>query len=189
MPYTIKEINREYFQRSMFFLYPILKVPPTASIKPKCTYLSWEGKYDVSDYRLICLFSKMDVEHPVKALHEKKYLLGNSRYETMYTVEDDGIVYVFNLENVSKDWDHLLDGSYSKISSYTKLCINDYFRTNTKTGGYMDSYLNPSKYYDIYSKLLDVDSDLLKDGVELLSKPDMVKEHLTLVNINSEISI
>jgi len=189
MPYTIKEVNREYFQRSMFFLYPVLKIPSSVSIKPTCTYLSWENKYDVTDKRLICLFPKIDIEQPMKALHEKKYLLGNSRYENMYMLEDGSIVYVFNLDNIAKDWDHLLEGRYSKLSAYVRLAINDYFRANLKTAGYMDSYLNPDKYYDIYAKLLGVDPDLLREGIELLSKPDMGKEHLTLTYVNSEMSI
>ena len=189
MPYTIKEVNREYFQRSMFFLYPVLKIPPTVSIKPTCTYLSWENKYDVSDQKLICLFPRIDIEEPMKAMHEKKYLLGNSRYENMYTLEDGSIVYVFNLDNVAKDWNNLLEGKYSKLSAYVRLAINDYFRAKLKTAGYMDSYLNPDKYYDIYAKLLGVDADLLKEGVELLSKPDISREHLTLAYVNSEMSI
>ena len=187
MPYTITEINRKYFQRSMFFLYPVLKIPSTIGIKPTCTYMSWEDKYDVSDYRLICLFPKIDIEKPMNAMHEKKYLLGNSRYESMYPLENGDVIYVFNLENVSKDWNHLLEGRYSKMSAYVRLGINDYFRANMKTAAYMNSYLNPDKYYEIYSKLLGVDVDLLKDGVELLSKPDITKEHL--VAVNSKISI
>lgn len=189
MPYTISEVNREYFQRSMFFLYPVLKIPSNASIKPTCTYLSWEGKYDVSDHRLICLFPKIESTSPIKALHEKKYLLGNSRYETMHVLEDERVVYVFNLENISKDWDRLLEGGYSKLSTYVRLSVNDYFRNTPKTAAYMDSYLNPSKYYDVYSKLLGVSVDLLKEGVELLSRPDITKEHLSVLHVNTEISI
>lgn len=187
MPYTIKEINKNYFQRSMFFLYPVLKIPPSVSIKPTCTYLSWEGKYDVSDHRLICLFPKIDHTQSMKAFHEKKHLLGNSRYETMHVLENEDVIYVFNLQNLSKDWGYLLEGKYSKLSAYIKLAVNDYFRANLKTAAYMDSYLNPSNYYEVYAKLLGVDADLLKEGVELLGKPDIGKEHL--IYVSSKISI
>lgn len=189
MPYSIKEINRDYFQRSMFFLYPVLKIPSTVNIKPICTYMSWENKYDVSDHRLICLFPKIDITEPLKAAHEKRYLLGNSRYEHMELLDDGRVIYVFNFENLQKDWNHLLEGRYSKLSAYVKLAINDYFRINSRTAAYMDSYLNPGNYYDAYSKLLGVDIELLKEGVELLSKPDISKEHLSAAVVNTKISI
>lgn len=189
MPYNIKEINREYFQRSMFFLYPVLKIPPHVNIKPTCTYLSWEGKYDVSDYRLICLFPKMDLTEPMKAANEKKYLLGNSRYETMEVLEDGRVIYVFNLENVHKDWNNLLEGKYSKMSAYVKLAINDFFRGNSKTLAYMDSYINPGNYYEAYGSMLGIETEILKEGVELLSKPDMSREHLLITHVTSELSV
>lgn len=189
MPYNIKGINREYFQRSMFFLYPVLKIPSHVNIKPICTYLSWEDKYDVSDYRLICLFPKMDLTEPMKAANEKKYLLGNSRYETMEELEDGRVIYVFNLENLQKDWNYLLEGKYSKMSAYVKLAINDFFRTNSKTLAYMDSYINPSNYYETYAKMLDIGTEVLKEGVELLSKPDMSREHFSITRVKSELSV
>lgn len=189
MPYNIKGINHEYFQRSMFFLYPVLKIPSHVNIKPICTYLSWEDKYDVSDYRLICLFPKMDLTEPMKAANEKKYLLGNSRYETMEELEDGRVIYVFNLENLQKDWNYLLEGKYSKMSAYVKLAINDFFRTNSKTLAYMDSYINPSNYYETYAKMLDIETEVLKEGVELLSKPDMSREHFSITRVKSELSV
>lgn len=189
MPYNIKGINREYFQRSMFFLYPVLKIPSHVNIKPICTYLSWEDKYDVSDCRLICLFPKMDLTEPMKAANEKKYLLGNSRYETMEELEDGRVIYVFNLENLQKDWNYLLEGKYSKMSAYVKLAINDFFRTNSKTLAYMDSYINPSNYYETYAKMLDIETEVLKEGVELLSKPDMSREHFSITRVKSELSV
>lgn len=187
MPYTIKEVNRRYFQRSTFFLYPGIKVPPHVEFKPLSTFLSWEDKYDVSDRRFICLFSM--IEGDLKKIHEKKYLLNNSRFEDFIELPDDKCLYIFNFDNLSKDWDCVVHGHYSKVSTYLKICIGDFFRSDQKSAAYMDSYVNPDKYYDQYSKLLDVELDLLKEGVELLSAPNLDKEHLLNKYINFEVSL
>ena len=187
MPHSIKEVNRRYFQRSMFFLYPGLRVPPHVQFKPVSTYLSWENKYDVSDRRLICLFPETQSE--LQKIHEKKHLLNNSRFEDFIELSDDKCIYVFNFDNLSKDWDCVVHGKYSKMSTHMKICIGDFFRADPKSLGYMDSYLNPASYYDQYAKILDVEQDILKEGVELLSLPDLGKEHLLNEHINFEVSL
>ena len=187
MPHTIKEVNRRYFQRSTFFLYPGLKIPPHVEIKPLSTFLSWENKYDVTDRRLICLFPP--IEGGLKKIHEKKFFLNNSRFEDFIELPEDKSLYIFNFDNLSKDWDCVVHGEYSKMSTHMKICISDFFRTEPKSAAYMDSYLNPATYYDQYSKLLDVEIDLLKEGVELLSAPDLNKEYLLNKYINLEVSM
>ena len=187
MPYTIKEVNRRYFQRSTFFLYPGLKVPTHVEIKPLSTFLSWENKYDLSDRRLICLFPT--IESQLQKIHEKKYLLNNARFEDFIELSDDKCLYVFNFDNLSKDWDCVVHGQYSKMSTHMRILIGDFFKNEQKSQGYMDSYINPDKYYDQYSKLLDVEQDLLKEGVELLSPPNLDKEHLLNKYINFEVSL
>lgn len=188
MVHSIKQINKEYFQKSMFFLYPMLKVPPSVEVKPECTYMSWEDKYDVDDKRLICLFPEIG-SSSMRKYHEKKYLIENRRYETMHPVEGGKTIYVFDFSNLSKDWTNLIAGNYSKLSTSVKLSVTDFFRMNPKTAAFMDSYIRPEKYYEVYAKLLNVDVELLKEGVELLGKPDMSREKLLSSQVNLEMSV
>jgi len=41
---------------------------------------------------------------------------------------------------------------------------------------YMDSFLFPEKYFNIYSELLGVNEEVLMEVGELCTKPDMEKE-------------
>ena len=41
---------------------------------------------------------------------------------------------------------------------------------------YMESYLYPEKYYEIYSELLNIPTSLLEEVIELCDKPNLKKE-------------
>jgi hypothetical protein len=56
--------------------------------------------------------------------------------------------------------------------------IRDHFDKNGSNYMYMDSFLFPEKYFNIYSELLGVDEEVLKNVGELCTTPDMEKEIL-----------
>jgi len=67
-----------------------------------------------------------------------------------------------------------------------KLIILSHYAKSKKNYVYVDSYLNPEMYFDIYSKLLECSPKLLKDVGELCDKPSLRKETLEITLKNLE---
>jgi hypothetical protein len=51
-----------------------------------------------------------------------------------------------------------------------------HFFDNGTVAEYMESYLYPEEYYEVYSDLLNVPISTLEEVVELCDKPDLEKE-------------
>lgn len=174
----IKNLYDEYFQKSKLFLYPLLDIGRTNSITPITTCLSWKDHYEVKDLALMCLYhTRDDAEFRT---FEKYKLLGNPLFKSVYEAENDKRVYVFNFSKHKKDWEHVINGQYSKLSVAHKAKIKSYFGVKNSNYVYVDSYLHPERYYDIYSRLLGVKIHILQETVELCSHPDMEKEELNV---------
>ena len=94
------------------------------------------------------------------------------------TVSMIAIIAVFDFSDLTDDWNNLLKGKYSKLTINVKRKISTYFQSNTANQVYINSYLYPKDYFEIYSELLQVDVTLLKEVGELCSKPDLEKEIL-----------
>jgi hypothetical protein len=181
----IKSLHDSYFQKSRVFLYPLLSIPRGTSVTPINTYTAWYGKNDHKDCKLFCLYHLRD-DKEFKDF-EKAKLFSSQYFEDFYEVEENKALYIFNLIDHKSDIELFLDGKYSKLSELTKTSIQSYFVKSKKNFVYIDSYLNPSLYYGIYSKLLDCDPKVLKTVGELCSKPDLEKE--TSKNIVKELDL
>jgi hypothetical protein len=179
----IKSLHNSYFQKSRIFLYPLLSIPRGTSVTPINTYTAWEGKYDHTDYRLICLYHLRD-DKEFKDF-EKTRLFSNQYFEEFSEVEDNKGIYVFNIQDFKNDIDLFYKGQYSKFSPYCKTCILDHFVRSKKNFVHVESYLNPEMYYATYSELLECDEKILKSVGELCSIPDLEKE--TSKNIVQEL--
>ena len=46
----------QYFQKSKIFLYPLLDIRKGEEFVPVETYIYWDGLYDESDYKYICIY-------------------------------------------------------------------------------------------------------------------------------------
>jgi hypothetical protein len=182
-PHKIKNVYEKYFQKSRVFLYPALSMRRGTSITPIETYVSWKevmGR-NVSklDVRLMCLYHLRDDDEFLK--FEEKKLINNPLFcDYFETEKKDKAVYMFNFEDYKEDWFHFLNGRYSKLSNSLKKSIMTFYGENKANYKLIDSYLNPSKYYDQYSDLLKVKKETLEKVVELCDKPNFEKECLTL---------
>lgn len=174
--YAITHLNSKYFQKSTFFLYPILKIPKT--IVPKGTYLSWEDHYTLEDKVFICVFEKFGKEVQLEA--ERKHLLSHPLYLDYYELENEDVIYVFSFKHNDKIIEKFLKGQYSTFSQPAKERIIEFYKPSGKTIKFINSYLHPQAYYKTYSELLNVPVELLEEVVELIDKPNLEKEHLTL---------
>jgi hypothetical protein len=152
----LKRIETQYFQKSQFFMYPLLKIPP--SLTPINTYISWQ-KIKPQDAKLICLFDKS--ENAELQQIEKLHILSNVYLSDMHIVKL-GLLYVFDLSAVKTNWDVFLDGEYSYLSKYVKSEILKFY--------------NYDQEKQMYAELLQVDPLLFHEDTELVQPPDLEKE-------------
>lgn len=173
----IKDLNKGYFQKSTFFLYPLLKI--SKKLLPMSTYVSWSHETGENKKMLICRYKKF-ASIADQAL-EKQFLLSHPNFVKFYELEDDTVVYLFFLNNkYNQVWDLFEKGAYSQFPYDVKLDILSFYRAGTITYDYINSYLNPTEYYTEYAELLNVSRDILKQGKELIDKPNMEKETLSI---------
>lgn len=175
---TIKSLYRDYFQKSRVFLYPALEIKRGVSVTPIQTYVSWEGRYQPQDRKFICLYNIREDEEFMR--FERIRLTGNRLFHDFIQVEEDMGIYVFDFGEMAYDWDLFLKGKYSQMGPVHKRKIRDFYGSYSSNYEYIDSFLEPRRYYKVYSELLDVDIDLLKEVGELCSKPNLDDESLVM---------
>lgn len=180
----IEKLYGKYFQKSRSFLYPLLGIKRSAAFSPSGTYVSIPGYIGPEDLKLIVSF-KTDDSSEFKAF-EEEMLLQNPLYESAIKFQDYKL-YIFNLETYQKDFMNFLLGKYSLLSVPVKRAIKTYYSEASNEYAYMDTYLNPDKYYTVYSKLLDVSKESLVEVGELCDLCDMEKESLKIPVENMEL--
>lgn len=167
-----------YFQKSRVFLYPVLETKRGGSVTPLNTFVSWTGKATQDDRKLICTYHLRNDEDFKK--FEKRVLLGNELFENFKVGENGVGIYIFDLKKYAVDFDTFLKGKYSKFKPAFKQKIKRYYNLGNSNSVYVDSFINPNKYYNMYSDILGVPVSQLKGG-ELCDKPNFQKEHLKIL--------
>lgn len=175
---TIKSLYKDYFQKSRVFLYPALEIKRGSSVMPISTHIAWEGRYKPEDRKLICLYYLREDEEFVR--FEKNKLLNNPLFFDFKQVEDDKGVYVFDFSQYKEDFDLFMQGKYSKMSAVHKKKVKSYYGVYNTNFVYIESYLNPEKYFGMYSEMLGVEVDELRKVGELCNPPDIMKESLVM---------
>lgn len=181
---ALKSIYKKYFQKSKVFLYPLLGIKRGSSVIPIETYVIWKGYYSLEDMKLICVYDiRNDDEYK---FFEKNILIKHNRLCDFVKINSQAIL-TFDFSDLDNDWNHFVNGKYSKINIKLKQKILNFFDKYSGNYAYVHSYLIPEKYFSNYAELLDVEvEDLIKVG-ELCSKPDLEKENLILepVDLNN----
>jgi hypothetical protein len=165
----IDQIYRKYFQKSYTFLYPLLEIKKTMNIKPTETFMFWKH---LDGPKIICIYNSAQKNWD----NFEQTLLNHGLLETFVQVSPDTKAFVFNLDSLEEDFNHILKGKYSKISSISKRIIMEYYGIGTPTSVYIESFLFPQKYFEQYSKILKVDKELLIEVGELCEKINVEKE-------------
>ena len=166
----------KYFQKSKIFLYPLLGIKRGTSVTPIQTYFEWEGHYTAEDMKFITVYPVRDDQE--YKMFAKNVVLKHPRLHAVHNLDSSSQVFVFDFSDLKDDWFRLIDGQYSKLSMNIKRKIKDHFDKKSSSYVYIDSYLFPERYFSIYSSLLDVSEDLLREVGELCTKPDLEKEKL-----------
>lgn len=173
----IQNLYVKYFQKSRSFLYPALGIKRTSHHSPSGTYIAVDGLVGPEDMKLICTF-KEDNSEGFKSF-EQQLLLSNPLFSKLVHIEDYK-TYLFDFSGYQSDWFNFILGKYSEFSIPLKKAIKLYYGENSSEYNYMDSYLNPDKYIEVYAKLLNIDSHILKDVGELCDPCDLDKETLKI---------
>lgn len=173
---SINALYKSYFQKSRVFLYPLLDIRRGASVIPEQTYVSWQNYIKPEDTKLVAVYPKRDdVEYKN---FEKHVLLKHSRVVDFIHLNNTQLIVTFDFSDLKDDWNNFLDGKYSQINVKLKRKIRDFFEKNSGNYVYVDSYLFPEKYFELYADLLGTKVDFLKSVGELCSKPDLDQENL-----------
>jgi len=184
---SVRSLYKDYVQKSRIFLYPALNIKRGHSVTPIQTYTSFQNTYKPEDCKLICMYH-MRKDDEFRSF-EKVKLLGNEYFENFIMTDDDKGLYVFDYTKLKKDWLYFLQGKYSKLSADLKKKIRAFYGTNNL--GYIDSFLYPERYFNMYAEMLTCNREdvprmleLLKEVGELCSIPDAEQENL-IANIKN----
>lgn len=180
---ALNSVYTKYFQKSKVFLYPLLGIKRGVSVVPVETYICWEGCYTSEDMKLICVYDiRKDDEYK---FFEKNTLLLHNRLHDYVKIGSQAVL-TFDFSDLSDDWDHFINGRYSKMDIKIKRRILDFFDSNSGNYYYVNSYLFPIPHFKLYAELLDVPVALVKSVGELCDKPNLDKEKLVLEVANLE---
>lgn len=182
---VIKSLYKDYFQKSRVFLYPALEIRRGVSVTPIETYVSWEGRHNKDDMKLCCLYHLRN--DPDFIGFEKTKLLGNKLFHTFYKVGDNKGLYIFDFTLYRDQWNHFIAGKYSRLSADYKRKIKNYIGPKQGDAPYIDSFLNPEKYFKLYAEMINVKEDLLKEVGELCDRPNFELETLKVSIENLQI--
>lgn len=170
-----------YFQKSTFFIYPLLNLNTVMPNVPKNTYLALKGHLKVEDEKLICVYKISN--NPSDIEFEEKYLKTSKYYErSIASLQDNIIIHIFDISFMKEDLYLFRRGKYSEMSVKNKQKILNFYKTGTLEKEYMYSFLFPEKHYSIYASLLDVPESVLEEGVELAEPFNESKECFELNN-------
>lgn len=175
---ALNALYRKYFQKSKIFLYPLLDIKRGTMIVPTETYVSWTNKYTSEDAKLICVYETNTSMEYVN--FENNVLFKHNRLTEYIKVDDETSIFIFDFSDMLEDWDHFINGRYSKIKEEKKLKIVNYFSKSSANYKYVESYLFPEKYRADYAKLLNAELSLIEETIELCDKPDLTKETMLI---------
>jgi len=126
---VINALYKKYFQKSKIFLYPLLDIKRGTSVVPRETYVSWDNTLTTEDMKLICVYhSRTDSEY---LQFEKNVLLRHSRLCDYVKADPVTTIFTFDFSDLSDDWNHFLNGRYSKMDIKIKRRILDFFDSNS----------------------------------------------------------
>lgn len=173
----ITKLHDKYFQKSKAFLFPALGIKKTNRFQPVNTYLSLDGRIGADEMKLICQFTEDESE--TYKNFEKQMLLSNPLFHEKLVLNKTTL-YVFNMEIYKADWFNFILGKYSKLSKVLKRAIKAHYGEGTVNWEYMETYLYPENYFEMYAKLLEAPLKTLEDVGELTDSCNMEKETLKI---------
>ena len=176
----------QYFQKSKVFLYPLLKLKKGIDFVPEQTYIAWDGLYQPSDYKFLCLYNAKKNDKFLK--FEATFIEPHPALEACFSLSEDQHLYVFDMKDFKYDYKMFIRGRYSRFSIKVKDLIEEFFGKVGNISQYITSFLNPEEYHEQYAEALDINIKVISDVYELCSPPDLDKETIS-VEVPDQIKI
>ena len=170
----MKKIYKSYFQKSKVFLYPLLGIRKGIRFVPIETYITWKNYK--SKNALICVYYIDNKDRQTFDKFIKDELETNEFFDFKAHTNHLDII-AFDLNYFKNDMKNFKKGKYSKFSALTKKIIKEFFGEVGTLSEYIESYLYPKRYYEIYSEILNVKISDLEEVGELCDKPNLEKEN------------
>ena len=165
-----------YLQKSHLLLYPLLGMAMRdTKFKPTNTNLEYGG--EDNSCKLICLYEPELLDEDYYTFRNK-VLLNNPYFCELKILIGRNIVKFDLKKDFEKDYNHFINGKYSKFSETTKQIIGNYYSGNEISKVMIDSHLNPEEYHQAYADFLATSVELIKHNFETLTPPDLEKEVL-----------
>lgn len=182
----ITALYAKYFQKSKTFLFPLLSIPKNSPYIPQGVYAGWAGKYETSEHKLIVVYKEQDT--PEYYEFRAAYIYNNPMFQDESSTKEGQDIFVFDLSPFTSDHQHFLNGKYSQFSGKCKKIIRNYYGETSPEYKYIDTYLYPDRYFELYTKLLNVEPGLLESVGELCDKYNPVEEQLKILVEDLEVS-
>jgi len=171
MAYTIDDVIKPV-QKSTVFLYPLLALP--SNIKPINTFLNFDNVLEQNKFQLIVLFNNQNNKY----IELKQAIINHKLFD--YELNDDCFdIIVFDLKKFYLDFNKVVEGKYSKLSTGAKSTL----LYNNPTCKIYEYVFNPENHYLTFSNLFQCSVESMS-GNELCSPPDILSETLS---INEEV--
>jgi hypothetical protein len=174
----MKQIYKEYFQKSKVFLYPLLGIKKGIRFVPIQTYISWDNVNLMGD-KLLCLYSidpHCETTQKQFEVFKGLDLVTHPKYEEYHKINKEMHMFIFDFSNLKKDMKSFREGKYSNFSEITKIRILDFFGKIGTITEYVESYLYPEYYYETYADILNIPIETLMEVGELCDRPDLQEE-------------
>lgn len=182
----ITALYAKYFQKSKTFLFPLLGIPKNSPYAPTGVYVSWAGKYEPEHQKLILVYKEQDT--PEYYDFRATYIYNNSLFQVESSTTNGQDIFVFDLSVFSSDHKQFLQGKYSQFTGKCKKIIRNFYGETSPEYRYIDTYLYPDRYFDLYTKLLNVEPGLLESVGELCDAYNPVEEQLKILVEDLEVS-
>lgn len=110
-------------------------------------------------------------------------LLRSPYFAQMHRLEDQSLLFAFELRIYKDDFAKFGAGKYSQLSVTTKTAIQEYYGLGTAEWAYMETYIKPENFFAHYTELLeDVTEAELRVVGELCDPPDVTRETLMILS-------
>jgi hypothetical protein len=172
-------IYKTYFQKSLNFLFTLLGYSKMETFVPKNTYLWWEeGEENIETLDILVHYHPED--ETLFEIFEKKELMTHPHFDSCYSIEGGGKLYVFNLAHHVDTVEKFLRGRYSQFTDQVKKRILNYHGASLdkvpRPGRTFHTSLYPELYMEQVAKEIKVDIEELKEIGELCSIYDKKRE-------------
>lgn len=170
----MESIYAKYVHKSRIFCYPQLGIPRNLGYSPEQTYAACSSKFSVADMKLTLVYKDCMSSKAQYIL--KKYVYPSPILAGFEELPNETLIAWFDFSKQADDWEHFLNGRYSRFSKPWKKKLLSFYSGNQGNWQVMNKMLHPYYYHDEIAKLFNVPISIIRETREIIDKPDFCKE-------------